>query len=336
MEEAEMNKSLLCKLHPEKIHTEVLPWLYLCLALLGFLTNGLVLLDLWKAEKKPMVIFTVNMVVSDIILCCSFLFRFAYLRLYLEWKSGSPICTLSQYGIIGIFYINIYCNMCFLLWTSLNRYATVVQPHNVLLQVFKQPRFCHLICITTWLIFTLAVFGNVFYSQMNTKAIQGSCFDQVYNKKTTYKSSHILGIIIFFLNLALMSTSYGLLVYHLQRIHRTSLVRAWLGPGGGLRVRRKIMASVVLFITCFLPYHIQRTIIIQSDPGDCVKQQRNSYTHSITVLVAALNSCLNPTLYLIIRSTFCRKKRPVTHVTADNSRCNQDPGKHDITAPETI
>ncbi|XP_028848087.1 proteinase-activated receptor 3 isoform X4 [Denticeps clupeoides] len=214
MEEAEMNKSsLLCKLHPEKIHTEVLPWLYLCLALLGFLTNGLVLLDLWKAEKKPMVIFTVNMVVSDIILCCSFLFRFAYLRLYLEWKSGSPICTLSQYGIIGIFYINIYCNMCFLLWTSLNRYATVVQPHNVLLQ---------------------------------------------------------------------------------------------------------------------------RTIIIQSDPGDCVKQQRNSYTHSITVLVAALNSCLNPTLYLIIRSTFCRKKRPVTHVTADNSRCNQDPGKHDITAPETI
>ncbi|XP_028848086.1 P2Y purinoceptor 4 isoform X3 [Denticeps clupeoides] len=294
MEEAEMNKSsLLCKLHPEKIHTEVLPWLYLCLALLGFLTNGLVLLDLWKAEKKPMVIFTVNMVVSDIILCCSFLF-------------------------------------------SLNRYATVVQPHNVLLQVFKQPRFCHLICITTWLIFTLAVFGNVFYSQMNTKAIQGSCFDQVYNKKTTYKSSHILGIIIFFLNLALMSTSYGLLVYHLQRIHRTSLVRAWLGPGGGLRVRRKIMASVVLFITCFLPYHIQRTIIIQSDPGDCVKQQRNSYTHSITVLVAALNSCLNPTLYLIIRSTFCRKKRPVTHVTADNSRCNQDPGKHDITAPETI
>lgn len=267
--------SLLCKscfLEPDDYHHNVLPWVYLFLAILGFMTNGLATLDLWRTEKTPTIIFTLNIMVSDLMLCCSFPFRIAYYIHSLQWEAGTAICSLTEFIMASCFYINIYCNMSFLIWTSINRCATITRLRCRLFLVFKRPRLCWFLCLSTWIIGIAFVTGSVMYkiSLKSTEQELNSCFDQVINKEHAEMNGlHSLGVGIFFFMLSLMLLSYGLLVFYLHKVNRRSLVGA--GLGNGLRVRRKILASVVLFLVCFLPYHVQRIRLIASKDKDCKK-----------------------------------------------------------------
>ncbi|XP_076119452.1 G-protein coupled receptor 183-A [Alosa pseudoharengus] len=308
--------------------TEVLPWLYLFLALLGFLTNSLVLFELWRIQRKPTVIFALNIVVSDIILCISFLFRIAYYRHSSQWEANAPICRMALSVAITVFYVNIYCNMCFLLWTSINRYVTVVQPRYAMLQAFRRPQRCSLLCAATWLVFLVIVTTRVMWTQVKTIGTNVTCFHLMEYHKKEQHITMVLGTLLFFLILGAMLVSYGLLLYHLQKIRRTCLEGTGFGPGLGLRVKRKVLASVLVFLVCFLPHHIQQSVRLLSARKDCVTAQTFSRVQSATFLVAAMNCCLNPILHLVLRLPCCRPKRPNRATAATDCSRNQIPQIH--------
>ncbi|XP_066497187.1 probable G-protein coupled receptor 82 [Hoplias malabaricus] len=307
------NESKGCPLEPERYHVIVLPWLYLTLAILGFLANGLAFLDLWHSEWSPTVIFTLNLVVSDLMVCCSFPFWTAFYSNATKWLTDTVICSITMFVTVSFFYINLYCNMCFLLWTSINRYATVVQPRWAIFQAFRRPPFCKCICVVTWVIGIITICIPVGYktSVSSTDQAHNTCFHHVVNTRIEQLNTlHGAGIGMFFFILGLMLVSYGLLIFHLQKVRGGSMVGAGFGPGGGLKVRRKILASVILFVACFLPYHVQRIrIILSEDRRDCDKQQQNMNIKNLTILVAALSSCLHPALHLTMRLPCCRVKR---------------------------
>ncbi|TRY66077.1 hypothetical protein DNTS_035573 [Danionella cerebrum] len=287
------------------IHSDILAWLYLSLALVGLAANGIVLVLLLKSERTPTVIFTLHIIVSDLLVCCSFIFRTVY---YLTWSSAISVCKALEFLIFSCFYINLYCNMCFLLWTSINRYATVVKPSHVFFQFFKHTRSCWLLCFSTWLVFVTVIsttMGHKLAFQVN-----GTCFDRDVNSCFLYsdkfKTVHCLGVSTFFFILCLLLVSYSLLIFHLQKVRGGSLVSAGFGPGGGLKVRRKILASVVIFILCFLPYHIQRIIMINSKHENCQQEFR---VKMVTIVIASLSCCLHPILQLVFRSRCCRANR---------------------------
>ncbi|XP_063069719.1 cysteinyl leukotriene receptor 2-like [Engraulis encrasicolus] len=308
--------------------TEVLPWLYLFLALLGFLTNGLVLYQLWRTQRKPTTIFTLNMAASDITLCISFFFRIAYYKNSTKWSADAAPCMLTLSICMSVFYVNIYCNMCFLLWTSINRYVTVVQPRQAVLQAFRNPQKCLCLCAATWVMFLVGVSTRVAVNEVRLANSTETCEDLMEHLKKEQMMSLALGVLLFFSILGAMLVSYSLLMYHLQKIHRSSLVSAWFGPGGGLKVKRKVMASVLVFLACFLPHHIQRSIMLLSgSETDSQTEERHSKVMRATILIAALNCCLNPILHLVLRLPCCRVKRPTSSnvpVAADSSR-NQVP-----------
>lgn len=321
--------SLFCKscfLVPGDYHGNVLPWLYLFLAILGFLTNGLATLDIWRTEKTPTAIFTLNIIFSDLMLCCSFPFRMAYYINSSLWKAGTAACSVTEFLMASCFYINIYCNMSFLLWTSINRCVTVTRLPCRLFLVFKRPRLCWFLCLSTWIVGITFVIGSVVYKMsLSTGQKLISCFDQVVNKKhDQMKGLHSLGVGIFFFMLGLMLVSYGLLVFHLYKVNRRSLLGA--GLWGGLRVRRKILASVVLFVVCFLPYHVQRIRLIASKTNDCKKNQDEFCVKTMFILVAAFGCCLHPLLYLVLQLPCCRAKRNIrNHPKPDNSKTQVSP-----------
>ncbi|KAI4889610.1 hypothetical protein NFI96_004084 [Prochilodus magdalenae] len=293
-------------------HLTVLPWFYLTLAFVGFLVNGLAMLDLWRSERTPTVIFTLNIVLSDLMICCSLPLRTAYYSLGNVWKAGSSTC-LTVWGVrVSFFYINLVCNMSFLLWTSINRYATVVQPRWALFQAFRRPQLCWVICIFTWITGITTVSAALGYkmSLNSTGHGQNTCFDQMVNKGIDQVDTlHGVSVGIFFFILGLMLVSYGLLIFHLQKVRGGSMVGAGFGPGGGLKVRRKILASVVLFVACFLPYHVQWIrIMATSDKNDCQQKQKDLDVKTITILVAAFSCCLHPMLHLVLRLPCCRVK----------------------------
>ncbi|XP_026073659.1 P2Y purinoceptor 14-like [Carassius auratus] len=297
-----------CMIKPDESHKIILPWLYLALAVLGLPTNGIVLVDLWRSERTPTIIFTLNIIISDLLMCFSFFIRIAYYKENTNWQSGTPACKAAEMIIFSCFYINLYCNMGFLLWTSINRYTTVVKPGYALFKVFKHTQSCWILCFLTWLIVITVVgasMGVKLRLQMN-----GTCFDQVVNSYIFYKNKfntiHCLGTSAFFFILCLMLVSYSLLVFHLQKVRGGSLVGAGYGPGGGLKVRRKILASVIMFVLCFLPYHVQRINLLISEHENCQAEFR---IKRCTIFIAALSCCLHPVLQLVFRSRCCRANR---------------------------
>ncbi|KAI5086505.1 putative G-protein coupled receptor 82, partial [Silurus meridionalis] len=302
-------------LKPVGYHSTVLPWLYLLLTILGILTNGLATLDLWRTEKTPTVIFTLNIMVSDLMLCCSFPFRMAYYIRGSQWKADTAVCSITEFLMVSCFYINLYCNVSFLLWTSINRCVTVVRLRCRLFLVFKHPRLCWLLCLSTWIGGSSLVIGSMRYKAAikSTGQKVESCFDQVINKNPSELNRvHCLAVGVFFFMLGLMLLSYGLLILHLHKVNQMSLVST--ASASGLRVRRKIIASVVSFLICFLPYHVQRIKMIAHGDKDCTTktvQQRSSdfCLKTLLILVAALSCCLHPVLYLVLQMPCCRAKR---------------------------
>ncbi|XP_062390271.1 probable G-protein coupled receptor 82 [Sardina pilchardus] len=322
----------------QKPDREVLSWLYLFLALLGFLTNGLVLYELWRTQRKPTVIFALNMVVSDIILCVSFLFRIAYYQKS-DWHANLLLCQVVLSVAISVFYVNIYCNMCFLLWTSINRYVTVVQPRYTVLQAFRSPQRCSVLCAATWLVFLVIVTTRVTWTQVKIKwkpiETNGSCSDVMEYHKKEQRVTLAFGTLLFFLILGAMLVSYGLLLYHLQKIRRTCLQSAGFRPGLGLRVKRKVLASMSVFLVCFLPHHIQRSVrLLSAREEDSATEQMFSKVQTVTILVAALNCCLNPILHLVLRLPCCRPKRPKCAMAVTDCSRNQIPQIHITEATE--
>ncbi|XP_051565649.1 cysteinyl leukotriene receptor 2-like [Myxocyprinus asiaticus] len=325
-----------CIIHHEESHATILPWFYLSLAVLGLPTNGIVLLSLWRSERTPTVILTLNIVVSDLMLCCGFFFRIAYYKENVNWQSGSQVCNAVELINFTCFYINLYCNMCFLLWTSINRYATVVKPGYAFLQVFKRTQPCWIICFSTWLVISTIV-GTSMWTKRSLQ-INGTCFDQVVNSNILYKDKfstiHCLAVAGFFFILCLMLVSYSLLVFHLQKVRVGSLFSAGFGPVGGLKVRRKILASVIIFVLCFLPYHVQRIILLTSGSGNC---QAHFRIKTGTIFVAAFSCCLHPILQLVHRLRCCRAK-PNTRAKAkpEISKSQDTPNLNTINLTENI
>ncbi|KAL2081351.1 hypothetical protein ACEWY4_023204 [Coilia grayii] len=304
------NQGVTCILQPVAHQSEVFPWVYLCLALLGFLANGLVLFHLRRTKRKPTVIFSLNIVASDIIQCFSLFFRMSYYLKADKWQAEDVMCGITIFVSVTVFYINVYCNMLFLLWVSISRYATVAQPKHTILRAFRNARLCRRICQVTWLAIVLVTGTHMIYKEIKGAGTKGSCFDHMNNrKKTNSNSIFAIGLVIFYPILIVMLSSYTLLLYHLQRIHRSSQVSQTQGSGGGLRVKRKVLVSALVFLTCFLPYHIQRSIMILSPELSCDIEQKHFRVKTNTILVAAFNCFLNPVLYLTFRMACCRGRR---------------------------
>lgn len=91
-----LSSSRQCWLHPDPFDTQVKPWLYLVLSLLGFLANGLTLREFRSLGRTPTVILTLNMVTSDLLLCTSFLFRVVYYRRGHIWSGEDKACQAAM------------------------------------------------------------------------------------------------------------------------------------------------------------------------------------------------------------------------------------------------
>ncbi|XP_021434547.2 cysteinyl leukotriene receptor 2 [Oncorhynchus mykiss] len=257
------------------------------------------------------------MVTSDLLLCTSFLFRVVYYRRGHIWSGGDKVYQAAMLTMITVFYVNLYCNIMLLLWTSVMRYTTVVRPRPALLTPLTRSRGCWVLCLITWVTVATVVSASVVL-QIERRRGGDSCFDMLENHhREEFNNQHCLRVMLFFMILTFILVCDGGLVLHLQSVrgarnkhtseggvtevvelrggrgvcgvfrgeggqgeNRRGVdlgVRSGAGErqgvkGGSLRVRRKILAAVVVFVACFLPYHVQRAVTLLSPHGgDCEK-----------------------------------------------------------------
>ncbi|KAK3513154.1 hypothetical protein QTP70_007954 [Hemibagrus guttatus] len=308
MESGEANSSVLkgpsCNLSEEykfKTYTVVFSLVFI-FGLLGNVSALYVFCKL-SVKNRLSTIFLIHLAVSDLIFILTLPLRIAFYfsnLTGLKESSHRPsmlhlnlACRFSTF----LFYISMYCSIFFLTALSLCRY--MVLSGRVRLQNSKACRWARLLC---WGIWVFVVGGHMLYlgitSGFNMQAY--GCLEPAGKKSWAflYHLNLVVLVTCFLLPLIVVLICYSLMIRHILKIR------------AGQRQRDVALICLVLsiFFFCFLPYHIQRTLHLHymmfQQTATCQLLASLQKSVVVTLCFAAVNSCLDPLLFLLVGHGF--------------------------------
>ncbi|XP_031647153.1 cysteinyl leukotriene receptor 2 isoform X3 [Oncorhynchus kisutch] len=319
MEQSKVNKSVImedgnlssdCSISMFK--HRVYPPIYLVIFLLGLTFNLISLcffVSVWRSKKKftPVNLYMVNLLVSDLMLVCSLPLRAFYYYMESSWVFGDIACRVMSY----IFYINMYGSIYFLTVLSVVRFVAITQPYRYM--SMQNSRNSWLVCILVWLLVSLASIpmltsGTVIDAYGRTRCLELNPEYKLIHIRTLIIANHATLLLGFIVPFAVISICYIFVVRSLLKLRKVK--------GRPKSQYKKSMSLVVIvlsiFLVCFLPYHVMRTVFLEAEMqvrdkgygGSCRYIERVRKTAVLTLCLAAMNSCLDPLLYFFVGENF--------------------------------
>ncbi|XP_062342361.1 cysteinyl leukotriene receptor 2 [Osmerus eperlanus] len=315
MTESDRVQNQTCDCSIDEFKRAVFPVAYLLIFLMGLTANCA---SLWvflrmcrKGRRLTTVnLYMVNLLVSDLMLVCTLPLRAAYYLLDSYWPFGDIACRLASY----VFYINMYGSVYFLLALSVIRYMAVSHPFKFL-RLDNGP-WGWVGCVLIW------VFVSLVSAPLLSSGIQkgeGGKIHCLELGKMGLDTMIILNSAAFVVGFALPFVVISVCYMCVLR----SLCQPRAGRDGNRPSRRKSFALVglglLIFVVCFLPYHVVRTIFLEAeqnaqkngcrDPCSGINGIRKAAV--VTLCLAAGNSCLDPFLFFFVGENFrdiCMRK----------------------------
>ncbi|XP_062409230.1 cysteinyl leukotriene receptor 2 [Sardina pilchardus] len=287
----------------------VYPTAYLLMFIIGLIANLIslyVFLNMWRAERtlSSINLFMVNLTVSDLMLICSLPFRASYYINDSNWVFGDVTCRFMSY----IFYVNMYGSVYFLMVLSVIRYVAITKPYTYVRQ--QHYRFTWLVCVCIWLLVSLASIPNLFGgSKQDGEKVK--CLELVEPEATLLNTivimnygALLLGFLVPFL---VILVCYIFVVHRLLKQNIMKTQRHQYKKSCSL-----VIIVLVIFLACFLPYHVARSVFLHAEWDLCTNGTRGSCGYIIGVRKAAVithclasaNSCLDPLLYIFVGENF--------------------------------
>lgn len=285
-----------------------MPLLYSIVFVVGLFGNCLALHVIRPNLKKinSTTLYSLNLVISDILFTLSLPVRIAYYGLGFHWPMGEALCKIS--GLV--FYINTYAGVNFMTCLSVDRFIAVVLPLRFArLRKVSNVRY---ICVGVWLLVlaqTLPLLG----SQMTNNEPDGTITCMEYpnfeskldNVATVLIGAVFLGYVI---PLVTILVCYSVLC---SKLHVTAKKNHLTGRSGRSRKAIGVICCVSLvFVICYSPYHIDllqymiRKLVSNPDCADLTAFQVSLH---ITVCLMNLNSSLDPFIYFFACKGYKRK-----------------------------
>lgn len=238
----------------------------------GLALNGLALYVFCCRTRAPTpsVTYTVNLVVTDLLVDLSLPARFAVFY----GARGCPRCAFPH--VFGYF-LNMHCSVLFLTCICVDRYLAIVRPEGA--RRWRQPACARAVCALVWLAggaVTLAVLGV---------AARGPCC-----------GVFALTVLEFLLPLLVISVFTGRIVCALSR---PGLLRQ--GRRRRVRAVQLLLTVLVIFLVCFTPFHA-RQVAVALWPG--IPRHASLVVYHVAVTLSSLNSCMDPIVYCFVTSGF--------------------------------
>ncbi|KAM6170745.1 G-protein coupled receptor 20 [Erethizon dorsatum] len=263
----------------EELHS-TFPGLWLALMvmhsvifLVGLVLNGLALYVFCcrTQAKTPSVIYTINLVVTDLLVGLSLPTRFVVFYS----ARGCLHCAFPH--VLGYF-LNMHCSILFLTCICVDRYLAIVQPDGS--RRWRQPACARAVCAFVWLAagaVTLSVLGV-------TTGGQPCC--------------HVFALTVleFLLPLLVISVFTGRIVCALSR---PGLLRQ--GRQRRVRAMQLLLTVLVIFLVCFTPFHA-RQVAVALWPN--LPHHTSLVIYHVAVTLSSLNSCMDPIVYCFVTSGF--------------------------------
>ncbi|KAJ4945777.1 hypothetical protein JOQ06_023455 [Pogonophryne albipinna] len=203
------------------------------------------------------------------------------------------LCRISSYAL----YVNLYCSIYFMAAMSFTRFLAIVFPvQNMRLVTENRSR---LVCVCIWVV--ICLLSSPFL-------MSGQSVDHLTNKTKCFeppKPGSVQKLVV--LNYLSLGVGF-ILPFLVILVCYAGIVRALLYRNHTARRQRvtdtKVIRMIVIvlltFLISFMPYHVQRTIHLNSlfrENAPCSEQIAMQKSVVVTLSLAAANSCFDPLLY---------------------------------------
>ncbi|KAK2835960.1 hypothetical protein Q5P01_016444 [Channa striata] len=265
-----------------------------------------------RGASSPANIFLIHLAVADLSYVIILPLRATYHLTGGHWPFGEVPCRVAGF----LFYVNMYASLYFLACVAGDRYLAVV--HAVRSLKFRRARYAHMVSFSLWALVIVSMAPLLITHQ--TADVDGItvCL-QLYREKAS--RSALISLAVAFTPPFLATLSCYVLI--IQSLHRGSR----LEPALKLRALRTIGLVLLIYVVCFLPYHVSRATFIlgYNHPGlSCQIRRGLSLANRLTSSLTCLNGAMDPLVYLFgaekFRGTlmrlFCKDKAGVSGATS--------------------
>lgn len=287
------------------------PYIHSIICILGFVGNCLVIITyaLYKRTKSMTDVFLLNVAIADLLFVVS-LPLIVYNELS-SWSMGSVACKLLR----GSYTVNLYSGMLLLACISTDRYIAIVQARRSFR--LRSLAYSRLICAIVWASAFLLSFPTFYfynwYEPSHTADVfmleeenetssspQYVCEFKFLDPTTAWKTKVAVPstqlAVGFFLPLLVMVFCYTAIIVTLLRAKNFQRHKAV----------RVVLAVVVVFITCHLPYNVALLYdtVNMFENKSCEESDALQVAKTVTQTIAYVHCCLNPLLYAFIGVKF--------------------------------
>ncbi|XP_045080419.1 probable G-protein coupled receptor 34 [Coregonus clupeaformis] len=303
-----------CEIH-DGFLSPALPILNLIIFFFGLVSNTMTIFVFFlrKHSDSSMAVYMRHLAIADflLVLCLP-------LRVYYH-NSQSPFYLCKVLGIF--FYVNMYASILFLSLISLDRYLKIIKPVWVLR--FHWVRWSHR---ASFLVCEGLILGMSLFFLRKTGSADRICFH--------FHHKGLLGGVANLTVVAFFCATFLLFLCFYARI-TTKLRTMSLGNRDPKAQRRKsrvvwkTFVVPVIFTLCFLPYHLVRVtyVLAKMDLIQALDSKKILHIlNELTLLLSALNSCLDPIIYYFLSCTYrrtilCALQGQLKTMYAVNCRC---------------
>ncbi|NWU99188.1 GPR34 protein, partial [Upupa epops] len=247
-------------------------------------------------KRNSIQIYLLNVAVADLLLIFCLPFRILYHVNKNTWMFGLILCKT----VGTLFYMNMYISIVLLGLISLDRYIKINKSVKRPKMLTTTQSIC--MCCIVWAIaltgFIVVVAPSFFKSQDKSSAM---CFH--YRNKQNAKTEAILNyilVIIFWIVFFLLLLSYVKIAKNLLKISRK---RAnFPNAGKYTQTARNSFIVLIIFTTCFVPYHVFRFVYITSQLQNpsCYWKEIIHKCNEVMLIFSSFNSCLDPVMYFLM------------------------------------
>ncbi|XP_051963674.1 lysophosphatidic acid receptor 6-like [Xyrauchen texanus] len=243
-------------------------------------------------RRSESTVYLTNLIINDSLLMLSLPFKIhAYKK---NWNLGRTFCSLLE----SLLYVNIYGSIMLSVCIAVDRYVGLQFPFAA--RRLRSPRKAVIVCLVIWMV----VFGcsTPIYKLHDNNEISTNtsyCF-QHFSKSTWSKSGILVAMEMVFCSSAMVMVFCSVRVVQILRDLRAR------NPADGKLLNNKsvkiVLSNLVVFLTCFIPYHIAALMYFYAKSNikntDTINKLR--YFVHISICISNVNCLADGACYYFI------------------------------------
>ncbi|XP_028272275.1 probable G-protein coupled receptor 174 [Parambassis ranga] len=271
----------------------------------GLLGNVLALwvFRVYIRKTKKAVVFMMNLAVADLLQVLSLPLRIYY-YLNTTWPFGHFLCMICFY----LKYVNMYASIYFLVCVSVRRCELIMRP---LMYNSSNPKRDWVICGLGWLLVCLCCLPfPLLRNDTSHNSTIPVCFLELPLQRISTQTAWVMLILAelfgFIIPLILVLACTCMTAGSL----RDSRAEAIPDRGEKRRALRMLLVCAVVFLVCFVPYHITMPLDFMAKAEvemTCDVRALIKRWHTVALCLASMNCSLDPLMYYFTTDEFWRR-----------------------------